>query len=108
MESSAIRGHTGPTALRIVVGILLCLVPLLAFVFGLLEDRLLHAGVLNTLDLAPVVGDETGTTSDYLLNVWHWDAASLLLFFAALPSMAVGLALLTRPPFNSSPRKPFH
>ncbi len=47
--------------------------------FGLLEDSLLQAGILNTKDLPPFVGNESGTLREYVLNVWHWDAMTLLL-----------------------------
>jgi hypothetical protein len=47
--------------------------------FGFLEELLLKAGVLNTKDLPPFVGNESGTAVEYALNVWHWDAMTLLL-----------------------------
>lgn len=46
---------------------------------SLLEDLLREAGILNTKDLSPWVGTETGSAMDYALNVWHWDALILLL-----------------------------
>jgi hypothetical protein len=47
--------------------------------FGTLEEVLLKAGVLNTKDLPPFVGNEPGSLKEYALNVWHWDAMTLLL-----------------------------
>ena len=53
------------------------------------EGRLLKAGALNTKDLPPVVGAESGTVSEYLLNIWHWDFA-----IAGLGLLLVPLAVL--------------
>ena len=61
-----------------------------------IESRLLDAGIINTKDLWPVIGNETGTISDYLLNVWHWDGVILLLFLAIVPNMIFGTWLVRR------------
>ena len=58
-----------------------------------LEDRLLNAGILNHKDMPPFAGNETGTISERLLNVWHWDAM-LFLMMAALPCLTLGILLL--------------
>ncbi len=47
--------------------------------FSVLEELLLKAGVLNTKDLPPFVGNEPGSVMEYVLNVWHWDGMALLL-----------------------------
>jgi hypothetical protein len=58
-----------------------------------LEEVLLKAGVLNTKDLPPFVGTESGTPMEYLLNVWHWDAGVLLL--AGLGAVCLFVLLLS-------------
>lgn len=108
MEPSKSKGRTVLAVLRMAVGVLLCLVPLLAITITLLTDRLLKAGVLNTMDMAPVVGNQTGTVSEYLLNIWHWDAAGFLLLAAALPSVVAGITLLTWPKFGPWSQETFH
>jgi hypothetical protein len=62
-----------------------------------LEQELLERRVLNTKVLPPIVGDDVGTVRDYLLNVWHWDAAIFLLFLLSVPGLGVGIWLLARP-----------
>jgi hypothetical protein len=62
--------------------------------FMILEELLLKAGVLNTKDLSPFIGTENGTAMDYLLNVWHWDGVSFLLFLLAPPSFVMLVILL--------------
>jgi hypothetical protein len=68
-----------------IVGIALCAVAPTSFALTILEDWLLGSGVLNTKDMPPFVGDDGGTLSEYLLNVWHWDGAVFLLMIAAVP-----------------------
>ena len=82
--------------MRKLIGIILCSLAPLWLVLSGLQDRLLQADVLNKKDMPPFVGTETGTVSEYLLNVWHWDAMLLVLMFAALPSFLLGAALLLR------------
>ena len=60
----------------------------------LIEQQLLDAGVLNKKDLPPFVGQESGTVSDYLLNVWHWDAMLVLIMVAAIPCLVIGVWIL--------------
>jgi hypothetical protein len=78
------------------IGIVLCSVAPVWLILSVLQVRLLRAGILNTKDMPPFVGNETGTVSEYLLNVWHWDGVLLLLMVAALPCLAVGVVLLRR------------
>lgn len=63
-------------------------------VMGGVQSQLLDAGIINTKDMAPLVGNETGTIAEYLLNVWHWDAVILLLFLASIPNTVIGIWLL--------------
>jgi hypothetical protein len=74
--------------MRKLIGILLCSVAPGWLVLVGLEQRLLKSGVLNTKDLPPFVGQDSGTVSEYLLNVL------LILMIAALPSLALGVMLL--------------
>ena len=60
----------------------------------LLKEVLLKAGILNTKDLSPLIGQERGSPSEYLLNVWHWDGAVILLFLLAVPSFVALIFLL--------------
>lgn len=80
--------------MRKLFGIVLCSVGPGWVVLSILEERLLAAGVLNTKDMPPLVGDETGPVAEYLLNVWHWDAMLLLLMIAALPCLIFGALIL--------------
>lgn len=61
-----------------------------------LEQALLARSVLNTKDLARLVGTESGTPLEYLLNVWNWDGAILLLFAVSLPCLVLGIQILAR------------
>jgi hypothetical protein len=79
--------------MRKLVGILLCSAPFLWFGLWVLEEKLLKAGVLNTKDMT-FVGNETGSAREYLTNVWHWDAALMLLFLVALLCAIVGIVIL--------------
>lgn len=79
---------------RTVAGIALCCVLPATLVMIPVEQGLLARGVLNTKDLAPVVGNERGTVLDYVLNVWHWDGAILALFLLSVPSSVVGIWLI--------------
>ena len=65
-----------------------------AFILWALQDRLLSAGILNTKDLRGVAGAEHGSISEYLLNVWCWDGALLVLWVLAVPGFFVSLWLL--------------
>ena len=80
--------------MRKFTGIVLCSVAPAWIVLLILQERLLLAGVLNKKDMPPFVGNETGTVSEYLLNVWHWDAMLLLLMLAALPCLIFGILIL--------------
>src|SRR5947207_1976481 len=80
--------------MRKIFAIALCLVGPAWFGLSILQERLLQAGILNTKDMRPFVGNETGSVSEYLLNVWHWDGVLLILAIAALPSLVVGVLLL--------------
>ena len=80
--------------MRKLIGIILCSVAPAWLVLSVLQPRLLESGVLNTKDMPPFVGNETGTVSEYLLNVWHWDGMLLLLMVAALPCLVFGVLLL--------------
>ncbi len=79
--------------MRKLAGIILCSVAPAWLVLSMLEPRLLASGVLNKKDMPPFVGNETGTVSEYLLNVWHWDGMLLLLMVAALPCLVLGVLL---------------
>jgi hypothetical protein len=81
-------------AMRKLIGIILCSVAPAWLVLSVLQSRLLESGVLNKKDMPPFVGNETGTVSECLLNVWHWDGVLLLLAVAALPCLAFGVLLL--------------
>lgn len=79
--------------MRKIIALGLCLAPVFWFCLWLLEERLLKAGVLNKKDMT-FVGNETGMMWEYLTNVWHWDAALMILFLFALASSASGIFLL--------------
>ena len=57
------RGH-----MRIIVGITLCLSPLVWMALGAVVLGLREMDVLNTQDLWPLSGDKTGTVVEYLFN----------------------------------------
>ena len=80
--------------MRKFIGIILCSVAPAWVVLSILQVRLLRAGILNTKDMPPFVGNETGTVGEYLLNVWHWDGMLLLLMIGALPCLIFGVMLL--------------
>jgi len=80
--------------MRKVIGVLLLLLAPVAFSLVMLEQRLLSARVLNTKDLAPFIGTETGTVTEYLLNVWHWDGVIGLMCCSSLPCLAIGVFVL--------------
>ncbi len=80
--------------MRKFIGLVLCSVAPASVALLILEGYLLRSGVLNKKDMPPFVGTETGTVSEYLLNVWHWDGMLLLLTFAALPCLIMGMILL--------------
>jgi hypothetical protein len=82
--------------MRKAIGIALCLIAPAWAGLSLLRGQLLRTGVLNKKDLPPFVGHEQGTLSDYLLNVWHWDALLLLLMIAALPCLVIGILILRK------------
>ena len=80
--------------MRKIIGIILCSAAPGWVVLSILQERLLSAGILNTKDMPPFVGNETGTVGEYFLNVWHWDAMLLLLMVAALPCLIFGVMIL--------------
>ncbi len=82
--------------MRKFIGIVLCSVAPGWIALSALQQHLLHAGILNTKDMPPIVGQEIGTVAEYLLNVWHWDAMLLLLMIAMLPCLVVGILILRR------------
>ena len=67
-----------------------------------LKTSLLKSKVLNTKDLPPLVGNESGTVSEYLLNIWHWDAVTFLLGLVCIPCTIFGIVLLRRANTNSN------
>src|SRR5262245_9908115 len=79
---------------RCILGLALCSVPLAVPRLYDLEEHLLTKGILNTKDLPPFVGDEHGSVSDYLLNIWHWDGAIFLLSMGSIPCFVLGSWLL--------------
>ena len=70
----------------------------LLLVMGGVQSQLLEAGILNSKDITWIVGNETGTIAEYLLNVWHWDAAIFLLLLATIPNTVIAVWLLRRRP----------
>lgn len=64
-----------------------------AIVLSVVEDRLLHSGVLNAHDLAPFIGDVRGMWNTHLLNVWYWDGMIAITMFAAGILIVVGIAM---------------
>lgn len=68
--------------------------PVLWLCLWALEQRLVKAGVLNLKDMT-FVGNEAGTTWDYLTNAWHWDAALMFLFLVAAACPIIGIVKLT-------------
>lgn len=91
---------------RRVLGVALCAGLPVAVGLINLEQSLLARGVLNTKDLPPIVGNETGSVRDYLLNAWYWDGAILLLFVLSLPCLVVGVWILVKP--FAKPDAPAH
>ena len=81
--------------------ILLLLTGPLWLVMHGLQSNLLNASIINTKDLAPLVGNENGTFTEYLLNVWHWDAAIFLLFIATMPNTVFAIWLLRKRPITT-------
>ena len=79
---------------RKLMAIVLCAIAPAWLGLSLLQQELLQAGILNTKDLHPFIGHETGTLSEYLLNIWHWDGMLLLLMIAALPCLVFGVSIL--------------
>ena len=61
-----------------------------------IEWCLLKTGVINTKDLPPFAGNEQGTFTEHLLNIWHWDVFIGLFGLASLPMTAAGILLLKR------------
>lgn len=76
------------------IGLALCSVAPLCVFFSIVQNHMLLTGVLNTKDMPPFVGTESGTVSEYLLNVWHWDGMLMLFMIAALPCLIIGICLL--------------
>lgn len=79
--------------MRKLTGMLLCSSPFVWFCLWVLEERLFKAGVLNSKGMT-FVGNETGSTWEYLTNVWHWDAALMILFLVALLCPIIGIVIL--------------
>jgi hypothetical protein len=79
---------------RTVAGIALCCLLPATLVMIAVEQDLLAGGILNTKDLAPLVGNERGTFRDHVLNVWHWDGALLALALLSIPGGVVGIWLI--------------
>lgn len=82
------------------VAILLLLTGPLSLAMSGVQSKLLGAGIINTKDLSPLVGNETGTLAEYLLNVWHWDAMIFVLYLATIPSVVVAVWLLRSRPIT--------
>lgn len=76
---------------RVVRGLVFCSVLPLALLLMALEQRLLANGTLNNKDLTPIVGNEQGSLGEYLLNVWHWDAAIFGLMLVSIPCLCFGV-----------------
>lgn len=56
------------------------------FVSGVfLYQPLFNKGILNTKDLPPFIGAESGTPIEHLLNVWNWYFAGAALLILLLP-----------------------
>ena len=45
----------------------------------------LERGIINTKDLPPWIGSESGTLLEYVMNVWHLDIAGFFLFVLLIP-----------------------
>jgi hypothetical protein len=82
------------------MAILLLLTGPMSLAMSGVQSKLLGAGIINTKDLSPLVGNETGTLSEYLLNVWHWDAVIFVLYLATIPSVVVAVWLLRSRPIT--------
>lgn len=91
-EAKTARGKK--LSLKVVIATLLLLTGPVAVAMAGLSDKLREARIINTRDLAPLAGNETGTLSEVLLNVWHWDAAIVLLMIATIPNTIIGSILL--------------
>lgn len=81
--------------MRKLFGISLCSAPFLWSCLWMIEERLLKAGILNKKDMT-FVGNETGSVWEYLTDVWHWDAALMLLFLVAALCPIIGIVILRR------------
>jgi hypothetical protein len=84
------------------VAILLLLTGPFWFVMSGLQTKLLKAGLINTKDMAPFFGNETGTFTEYMLNVWHWDVGIFLLFMATIPNTLFAIWLLCKRSLTAS------
>lgn len=72
---------------------MLCLPLPLLIVFQVVKQHLLSSGFLNTRDLG-FVGGESGTSYEYLTNIWHWDALGGALMFLTLIGLVAGPVLI--------------
>jgi len=72
---------------------MLCLPLPLLIMFQGVKESLLSSGFLNTRDLG-FVGGESGTSYEYLTNIWHWDALGGALMFLSLIGLVVGPVLI--------------
>jgi len=77
------------------IGIIFCAAPILWLCLYGAEEGLLRAGVLNKKDMT-FVGNETGSLWEHLTNIWHCDAALMVLLLLALPCPIVGLVVLRK------------
>jgi hypothetical protein len=79
---------------KTLIGIAMLCLPLpLLLVFCIIEKHLLSSGFLNTRDLG-FVGGQSGTLSEYLTNVWHWDAFGGILMLIVPIGLATGSFLI--------------
>lgn len=91
-ESSRAKAKT--ISWRVTVATLLLLTGPAAVVMAGVSNKLRETRIINTRDLAPFAGNETGTLYEMLLNVWHWDAVVILLMIATVPNTIVGGIML--------------
>ncbi len=75
---------------KVVVATMLLLTGPCAIAMAGLHTKLREARIINNRDLGPFFGNESGTLSEILLNVWHWDATIFLLMIATLPNTIIG------------------
>lgn len=79
---------------KMLIGMAMLCLPLpLLIMFQGVKESLLSSGFLNTRDLG-FVGGESGTSYEYLTNIWHWDALGGALMFLSLIGLVVGPVLI--------------